>query len=82
MKSVLWIALGGFVTLAMVSSAADARCTRASASGVGLGEAMAKEMAKMNLDAGLAAKKQKARGKVSYKCSGPFECKATVRACS
>ena len=44
---------------------------------------MAKDMAKMNLAAGLEEKKMKAKGKVSYKCSGPFmsECKASQRAC-
>jgi len=86
MKRLLGIALGGcaLAALALLSGApAEAKCGKASASGVGIGPEMAKEMAKMNLAAGLEEKKMKAKGKVSYSCSGPFmsECKASQRAC-
>ena len=81
MKSLLGIALGGCALALLAVSPADAKCGMTSASGVGLGEEMAKEMAKMNLQAGIADKKMKAKGKVSYKCAGPFECKASQRAC-
>jgi hypothetical protein len=62
---------------------ADARCSRVSASGLGLGPEIAKEMAKMNLDTSIAAKGMKARGRTHYRCTGPFmsECTATRRAC-
>lgn len=86
MKTLFGIALGGCALAALVlvsGGPAEAKCGKASASGVGLGPEMAKEMAKMNLAAGLADKKMKAKGKVSYACSGPFmsECKASQRAC-
>jgi hypothetical protein len=86
MKTLFGIALGGCALAALVLASggpAEAKCGKASASGVGLGPEMAKEMAKMNLAAGLDEKKMKAKGKVSYKCSGPFmsECKASQRAC-
>jgi hypothetical protein len=86
MKTLFGIALGGCALAALVlftGAPAEAKCGKASASGVGLGPEMAKEMAKMNLAAGLQDKKMKARGKVSYSCSGPFmsECKASQRAC-
>jgi hypothetical protein len=42
---------------------------------------MAREMAKMNLDAAITAAGQKPRGRVHYRCSGPFECSAARRAC-
>jgi hypothetical protein len=56
---------------------------RASAMGVGLYKEMAMDMAKMNLESGLAMKGQKIRGKVSYHCTGPMnaECRARARAC-
>jgi hypothetical protein len=86
MKRMLGIALGGCALAALVlfaAAPAEAKCGKASASGVGLGPEMAKEMAKMNLAASLEAKKMKARGKVAYSCSGPLmsECRATRRAC-
>jgi hypothetical protein len=86
MKTWFGIALGGCALAALVLFAgapAEAKCGKASASGVGLGPEMAKEMAKMNLAAGLDEKKMNAKGKVSYSCSGPFmsECKASQRAC-
>jgi hypothetical protein len=87
MKRLFGIALGGCALAALVlfagAPAAEAKCGKASASGIGLGPEMAKEMAKMNLAAGLEEKKMKAKGKVSYSCSGPFmsECKASQRAC-
>jgi hypothetical protein len=86
MKRISGIVLGGCAVAALVligSTSADARCTRASAMGYGLGPEMAKEMAKMNLDAGVASKGMKARGRVAYKCTMPVmtECKAVQRAC-
>jgi hypothetical protein len=86
MKTLFGIALGGCALAALVlfsGDPAEAKCGKATASGVGLGPEMAKEMAKMNLSAGLEEKKMKARGKVRYACSGPFmsECKASQRAC-
>jgi hypothetical protein len=86
MKTLFGIALGGCALAALVlfsGDPAEAKCGKASASGVGLGPEMAKEMAKMNLSAGLEEKKMKAKGKVHYACSGPFmsECKASQRAC-
>ena len=86
MKRVFGIALGGCALAALVlfsGASAEAKCGKASASGVGLGPEMAKEMAKMNLAAGLEEKKMKAKGKVTVSCSGPLmsECKASQRAC-
>jgi len=86
MKTLFGLVLGGCALAALVlytGTPAEAKCGKASASGLGLGEDMAKEMAKMNLAAGLEEKKMKAKGKVTYKCSGPFmsECKASQRAC-
>jgi hypothetical protein len=86
MKRLLGIALGGCALAALVlftGTPAEAKCGKASASGVGLGPEMAKDMAKMNLAAGLESKKLKAKGKVAYACSGPLmsECKASQRAC-
>jgi hypothetical protein len=86
MKRLLGIALGGCALAALVMFTAapvEAKCGKATASGVGLGPDMAKEMAKANLTMGLEAKKMKGKGKVSYKCSGPLmaECKASQRAC-
>lgn len=86
MKRISGIVLGAcaIAVLALIAStSADARCTRASAMGYGLGPEMAKDMAKMNLEAGISAKGMKAKGKVSYKCTMPVttECKATQRAC-
>jgi hypothetical protein len=84
MKATFRITLGACAVAAvalMAAAPADARCSRASAMGFGLGPEMSKNMAKMNLDAGIAAKGQKAKGKIAYKCSGPFECKASRRAC-
>lgn len=68
----------------VASTAAEARCSRASAKGFGITQDMARDMAKMNLDAGIAAKGQKSGGRTHYKCSGPMimsECTATRRAC-
>jgi len=86
MKRILLAALGGCAVAAfllLTGAPADAKCSRVTATGVGLGEMMAKDMAKMNLDAGIADKKMKGKGKVVYKCTGPLlgECKATQRAC-
>jgi hypothetical protein len=86
MKTLVRIALGGCAVAALVLVAgtpAEAKCSKVSAQGVGLGEAMAKEMAKSNLASGISAKGMKARGKVSYKCTGPFmsDCTASQRAC-
>jgi hypothetical protein len=86
MKRLFGIVLGGCALAALAlftGTPVEAKCGKATASGVGLGPEMAKEMAKMNLSAGLEAKKLKAKGKVSYACSGPFmsECKASQRAC-
>jgi hypothetical protein len=54
-----------------------------SASAVGLGPEIARELAKFNVDAAIAAKGMKARGRTHYKCTMPFmtECTATRRAC-
>lgn len=86
MKKSVRIALGACAVVAFAFAAgtqAQAKCTKASATGGGLGPEMAREMAKMNLDMAIAAKSMKARGKVSYKCSMPFmsECVASRRAC-
>lgn len=86
MKKVLGIVLGGCAVAALAlfaSVPADAKCSRASAMGYGVGPEMARDMAKMNLAAGISAKGMKAKGKVAYKCSMPLmsECKAVQRAC-
>ena len=86
MKTLFGIALGGCALAALVlfsGDPAEAKCGKASASGVGLGPEMATDMAKMNLAAGLEEKKLKAKGKVKVSCSGPLmsECKASQRAC-
>jgi hypothetical protein len=86
MRKMSRIVLGAAAVAAVAlagGTAAEARCTRASATGVGLGPEMAKEMAKMNLDAGISAKGRKARGRTHYTCTGPFmsECTASRRAC-
>jgi hypothetical protein len=70
--------------LALLSGTpADARCSRMSASAVGLGPELAKDFAKMNVDAAITAKGMKPRGRTHYNCTGPFmsECTATRRAC-
>ena len=56
MKRLFGIALGACALAALVlftGAPAEAKCGKASASGIGLGPEMAKEMAKMNLAAGL-----------------------------
>jgi hypothetical protein len=86
MKTLFGIALGGCALAALVlASGGSGRGEVRQGERLGRrpGTEMAKEMAKMNLAAGLDEKKMKAKGKVSYKCSGPFmsECKASQRAC-
>jgi hypothetical protein len=86
MRKLFGIALGGCALAALVLFAgtpADAKCARVTATGVGIGEQMAKDMAKMNLEFGIADKKMKGKGKVTYKCTAPLasECKASQRAC-
>jgi len=84
MNRMYGLVLGGCALGALVlvsATPAEARCSRVTASGVGLGKAMAMEMAKMNLDN--ATKGQKARGRVHYACTMPIvtECKASRRVC-
>jgi hypothetical protein len=87
MRALFRVAVGAcaLVGVVLAGMQAEAACSRASATGFGLAKEMAMEMAKMNLDAAIAAKGQKASGRTSYKCSGPMlmsECTATRRACS
>jgi hypothetical protein len=88
MKTLVRIGLGGCAVAALLLVAgtpaeAARRCSKVSAQGAGLGEAMAKQTAKSNLDSGLASKGMKARGKVAYACSGMVlsNCTASQRAC-
>jgi hypothetical protein len=86
MRMLSRLAIGACALAAMtlvVGTPAEARCSRASAMGFGVTQAMAMDFARMNLDAGIAAKGQKARGRVHYKCTGPLlsECRASRRAC-
>ncbi len=86
MPGMFRVALGAvaLAAIALTATPAEAKCSRASATGFGLAKDMAMEMAKMNLDAAIMASGQKARGRVSYKCTGPMlmaECSASRRAC-
>ena len=86
MNRMYGLVLGGCALGALVlvgATPADARCSRVSASGVGLTRAMAMDMAKISVDTEIAFKGKKAAGRVHYACSMPVmtECKATRRAC-
>jgi hypothetical protein len=83
MKRLLPMAFGVAALALLTGTPADAKCTRMSASAVGLGPEIARELAKFNVDAAIAAKGMKARGRTHYKCTMPFmtECTATRRAC-
>jgi lauroyl/myristoyl acyltransferase len=87
MQKLMQVALGvgALLGLALATSApAAAKCTRAHATGAGITQDMAREMAKMNLDMAVSVKGEKAHGKVHYKCTGDLfaECHARRRVCS
>ena len=76
------LALAAFTLVA--GTQAEAKCSRYSASAVGITQEMAKGLAKVNLDFVIGAAGAKAKTKTKYACSGPLlaECKASQRACT
>ncbi len=86
MNKMYGLVLGGCALGALAlagATPADARCSRVSASGVGLTRVMAMDMAKISVDSEIAFRGKKAAGRVHYKCTQPVmtECRATRRAC-
>ncbi len=73
-----------FVAVGDADAKRKGKCVLAGGQGTGIDQGVARSMAKQALDQGISAKKLKARGKISYKCSGgPIlpTCTASQRAC-
>jgi len=72
------------VAIAGLTTAAEAKCIRASGEGTAITHELATELAKVALNSSISSWGGKARGKVSTSCKYEFvfsSCKAHSRAC-